>query len=371
MVDVHFHLSWSARSKIDLNLKECKTPEDVFEKVREEAEKGGTYGGWIVGTLLPLWLGKKIDRKLLDEASPKIPVSIATRDGHMAIANTVALEKGGIKCGMDGVECVNGQPTGRLYEEAMRVLRRVMPDPEPSKLFTAFKEVLDELWEGGVRQIHTMSSRWLEMEIVKKIGHKLQVFPYVRPESLVEGVTGVKLFADGVIVHGTAKTGGRGKLYLSEEELVGWLKRGKEEGFQVAVHVMGDEALDFVLDCFEKAGRPKKVLRIEHAALVRDDQLERLSRLNVPVTVQPGIMEAVGVEEFKNILGDKWRIFMRVKDFLDYGIRVYGGSDHPVGPWRLEEIVKYYKQLWKPPSEEEIVEIHSKGWELVGVKPEG
>ena len=358
-------MSWSARSKIDLNLKDCRSVEDVFVKVKREAERGGTYSGWIVGTLLPLPLAKKVDRELLDEASPNLPVSIATRDGHMAIANTKALELGKLRCGQEDVECVDGKPTGRLYEEAMRRLRKVMPDPSPSRLYAAFREVLDELWEGGVGQIHSMSSKWLEMEIVNKIKHKVEVYHYVRSESYVPGAKGVKLFADGVIVHGTAKTDGKGKLYLTQEELVSWIRKGKEEGFQVAVHVMGDEALDFVLEAFKKAGNPKRVLRIEHAALVRDDQLEPLAEAGVPVTVQPGIMEAVGVEEFKKILGNKWKMFMRAKDFLEHGIKVYGGSDHPVGPWRLEEVKKYYKELWRPLSDEEILKLHTTGWEIV------
>ncbi|NPA85726.1 MAG: amidohydrolase family protein [Crenarchaeota archaeon] len=367
LVDSHFHLSWTARSKIDLNLRDAKDINEVYSKVKAEAEKGGTYSGWIVGTLLPIRLAKLIDRDLLDEASPTLPVSLATRDGHMAVVNSKALEMGKLDCRVEGVECEGGRPTGRIYEEAMRRLRKVMPDPDVRALFRAFKEVLDELREGGVRQVHSMSSRWLEIKLVEELNHEVEVYHYTPSGGPLEGAVGVKLFADGVIVHGTARTDGRGKLYLSAAELASWLRKAKSEGFQVAVHVMGDEALDMVMSAFRKAEVPSRVLRIEHAALVRDDQLEPLAELGVPVTVQPGIMEAVGVEEFKKLLGNKWKMFMRVKDFLEHRIKVYGGSDHPVGPWRLEEIKRYYRELWRPPTEEEIMRLHTTGWELVGM----
>lgn len=362
-VDTHFHLSWSARSKIDLNLKDCKSVEEVLLRVRREAERGGTYKGWVVGTLLPLKLARSLDRFALDEASPEVPVSLATRDGHMAVANTKALKLGGVSCEDEGAECEDGKLTGRLYESAMRKLRRVIPDPDTMLLYKAFKAVLDELKDGGVVEVHSMTSRWLEMEIVNKIKHDVKVYHYVRTETYIPGAVGVKLFVDGVIVHGTAMTEGKGRLYVPLERLVAWIKKGKEEGFQVAVHVMGDEALDVVLKAFKLAGSPKRVLRIEHAALVRDDQLEPLAEAGVPVSVQPGIMEAVGVEEFKRILGNRWKEFMRVKDMLEAGVRVYGGSDHPVGPWRFEEIKKYYKLLWRPPSEEEVLKLHTSGHE--------
>ncbi len=362
-VDVHFHLSWAARTKIDLNLSQCKDTACVYEEVEKCAKRGGTYGNWIVGTLLHFKVAKKIELEELDRASMGFPTSIATRDGHMAIANSKALKLANIDCSNPDVECEGSKPTGRIYEGAMQLLRKVMPDPSPSALFSAFKDVMDELFDYGFIRIHTMSARWLEYEIVKKIRHPLEVWPYMRPESFISEAKGVKLFIDGVFVHGTAMTRGRGRLYTRPEELRKWLIKAKNEGFKVAVHVMGDEALDLVLDVYESV-EAYGVLRIEHAALVRDDQLERLSKLRVPVTVQPGIIEGAGLDELKRLIGNRWKEFMRVMDFIDYGIQVYAGSDHPVGPWKIEEVCKYYQLLWRPVPCDLVRELYRKGREL-------
>ncbi|UXD22589.1 hypothetical protein IPA_06495 [Ignicoccus pacificus DSM 13166] len=367
-VDTHFHLSWTARSNIELNLKEVKTVKEVLEKVKEEDERGGTYGGWIIGSLLYFKIGRSLNRWLLDEVT-SLPTSIATRDGHMAIANSKAIEIANVKCGHPGVECEEGVPTGRFFDDAMLLLRSKMPDPPVKKLYQAYRKVLDELYRNGFLQIHAMTSRWFEWEIVKKMGHKVEVIPYMRSDSFVRGAPGVKLFVDGVFLYGTAMVNGKGRLMTPKEEIVKWLKRAEEENFKVALHVMGDEALDLVIEAYEEAGKPKGRMRIEHAAVTRDDQLEYLAEEEIPVSVQPGIVDSVGLEDMKALLGPLWNRFMRVKDMMEYGVKVYHGSDSPVGPWRLKDVLKYYKALSKPLDLEEVVKLMSTGWEIHGGEP--
>ena len=369
-VDTHFHLSWTARSYVDLNLKDAKSVDDVLERVREVDERGGTYGGWIIGSLLHFKLTKQMDRELLDEVT-SLPTSIATRDGHMAIANSEAIRRANVKCGHPGVECIDGKPTGRFYDEAMMLLRSKMPDPPMKTLLDAYKKVLDELLSNGFLEIHAMTSRWFEVEIVRTLNHKVKVIPYMRKESFIEGSPGVKLFVDGVFIYGTAMIAGHGRLITPKEEIVGWLKRGALEGFKVALHVMGDEALDIAIEAYEEAGKPKGVMRIEHAGITRDEQLEYLASEEIPVSVQPGIVESVGLELMKAYLGSLWNKFMRVKDMMEIGVKVYHGSDSPVGPWRLKEVLRYYKALSKPIDLSEVVELMRRGWEIHGERPKG
>ncbi len=369
-VDTHFHLSWTARSLIELNLKDAKSVSDVLERVKEEAERGGTYGGWIIGSLLHYKIARYLTKEMLDEVSD-LPVSIATRDGHMAVANSEAIKRAGIRCGREGVECIDGEPTGRFFDDAMLLLRAKMPDPPIGRLREAYKRVLDELKENGFLQIHAMTSRWLEIEIVKSLKHEVEVIPYMRKEAFVNDSPGVKLFVDGVFLYGTAMVNGKGRLITPYEEIVKWFKRAKEEGFKVALHVMGDEALDLVFKAYLEAGKPKGALRIEHAGITRDEQLEFLAEEGIPVSVQPGIVESVGLEDMKALLGPLWNKFMRVKDMIEYGVKVYHGSDSPVGPWKLKEVVKYYKALSKPVDVDEVIELMVKGWELHGTRPKG
>ena len=91
----------------------------------------------------------------------------------------------------------------------------------------------------------------------------------------------------------------------------------------------------------------------------------------IEVSVQPGIMESVGVEEFKSVLGPDWKRFMRVKDMLEMGVKVYHGSDSPVGPWKLKEVVKYYELLPRPIEDLEVVlNLMTSGWEVHETRPE-
>jgi hypothetical protein len=62
---------------------------------------------------------------------------------------------------------------------------------------------------------------------------------------------------------------------------------------------------------------------------------------------------------------------MRIKDMIEVGVKVYHGSDSPVGSWKLKEVLAYYKALSKPLGLEEVVELMVRGWELHGGRPRG
>lgn len=90
---------------------------------------------------------------------------------------------------------------------------------------------------------------------------------------------------------------------MEREELIRITEKARSLGLDVAIHAIGDKALDVALDVFETTGFPG---RIEHASLVRDDQLERVKNLKVRLSVQPHfiisdwwIVERVGEERVK------------------------------------------------------------------------
>ncbi|ESQ23723.1 MAG: putative metal-dependent hydrolase with the TIM-barrel fold [uncultured Acidilobus sp. MG] len=103
-------------------------------------------------------------------------------------------------------------------------------------------------------------------------------------------VMGVKVFADGSLGARTAllsepyedAPGERGKQNLSVEELSNIMSRASRLGLDVAVHAIGDGALDIFLAARAASGADA---RVEHASVVRDDQLPRLR--GVRVSVQP------------------------------------------------------------------------------------
>jgi predicted amidohydrolase YtcJ len=125
-----------------------------------------------------------------------------------------------------------------------------------------------------------------------------------------------------------------GMLQRDAAELVAAMVDGHAAGWQLAVHAIGDGALDVALDGIEQAQRarprPSARHRIEHAGLVRPDQLLRMKELGVMAVIQPTFLYAYG-DDYAAILGPERAGFLyRGRSFLGAGIRVAGSSDRPV-----------------------------------------
>jgi predicted amidohydrolase YtcJ len=156
-------------------------------------------------------------------------------------------------------------------------------------------------------------------------------------------IMGVKLFADGALGPRTAwlsepytdDPSTSGVPLLEPEELKKLVKRTHDIGLQVAVHAIGDRALDAVLDAFSYIKPEKLRHRIEHASLVRDDQLEELKKLNPALSVQPHFV--LSDWWAKSRVGEKrikW--LYRFKTLITSGLLVGFSTDapvEPVNPW--------------------------------------
>ncbi len=151
----------------------------------------------------------------------------------------------------------------------------------------------------------------------------------------------LKIFTDGGMMARTAAltspyrgTDTSGQLQTSAEELEDTIVAGHRAGWQLAIHAIGDRAVDVALDALERAQRlrprPQARHRIEHAGLVRPDQLPRLAALGVTVVVQPSFLRYYG-DDYAAVMGeDRAGWLYRGRGFLDHGVRVAGSSDRPV-----------------------------------------
>ncbi len=149
----------------------------------------------------------------------------------------------------------------------------------------------------------------------------------------------IKLFADGAFgSRGAAlvepyqdEPDHRGILIWKEPEFLKVLAHAKKEGFQVAVHAIGDQANHFVLDAFEKTGVNGLRWRIEHAQLLLPSDIPRFAKLGVIAAVQP-LHATEDMYWFADRVGERrleegafmWRAL------LDAGATVVGGSDAPI-----------------------------------------
>ncbi|MFJ3933520.1 amidohydrolase [Streptomyces sp. NPDC090029] len=154
-------------------------------------------------------------------------------------------------------------------------------------------------------------------------------------------VGALKVFTDGGMMARTAALSRpyegldhAGQLQDDPERLVDTIVHGHLAGWQLAVHAIGDRAADVALDALARAQdlrpRPKARHRIEHAGLIRPDQLERFARLGVAAVVQPSFLRSFG-DDYADIMGGERADWLyRGRAFLDRGITLVGSSDRPV-----------------------------------------
>jgi predicted amidohydrolase YtcJ len=154
-------------------------------------------------------------------------------------------------------------------------------------------------------------------------------------------VGALKVYTDGGMMARTAALtspyeglGHAGQLQDDPDVLTGLIVDGHLAGWQLAVHAIGDRAADVALDALEHAQRlrprPQARHRIEHAGLIRPDQLPRFARLGVTAVVQPSFLRFFG-DDYASIMGEERTPWMyRGKAFLDHGIPLVGSSDRPV-----------------------------------------
>jgi predicted amidohydrolase YtcJ len=169
--------------------------------------------------------------------------------------------------------------------------------------------------------------------------------PIVDPARLLR-IPGVKIFSDGgscgrpaiswTYPPGAPGAGTQGDLWLTREQLTAAIIEAQSHGWQVAVHALGDRALDAVFDALTTAlgGGPNSLRhRIEHNAFIRDDQLPRYAALGVV----PTIFGRFGTCAFNNggfgradlvPQAEPW--LWRWRDLVDVGPRVAWSSDWPV-----------------------------------------
>jgi len=152
----------------------------------------------------------------------------------------------------------------------------------------------------------------------------------------------LKIFTDGGMMARTAalsepyegSSDNRGVLYADEDVIRAQVMVGHRAGWQLAIHAIGDRGVDLALDAVEQAqaDRPRVGARhrIEHAGLVRPDQLARFAELDLIAVVQPSFLTWFG-DDYAGIMGEKRAAWLyRGQAFLDHGVRLAGSSDRPV-----------------------------------------
>jgi predicted amidohydrolase YtcJ len=164
--DAHVHFLDGGAGLASVQLRDADSPEEFRKRIGEFAAKlpkgrWALNGNWDHENWRPANLPT---RQLIDAVTPNNPVFINRLDGHMALANSLALKLAGITRDTkdpDGGTIVrdsNGEPTGVLKDAAMNFVYKVIPDPTEAEMIEAIKSAMRYAAENGVTSVQDMSA---------------------------------------------------------------------------------------------------------------------------------------------------------------------------------------------------------------------
>ncbi len=367
LIDAHLHLSWLALGLDWLDLRGTRSISELVEAIRLKSTRVGK-GEWIIGRGWDheLFYEKRLPTRWdIDEASPNNPVFLIRVCGHVGVVNSVALEKTGLKERLKEYKSFvefndSGEPTGILYEDALKLVYDSIPKPSVEELAGRLRRVLLHLASYGLTTVHSMNASLEEfnalrlLEEKKELPIRVKLFlsreAYERidkkllaryRENPMLSIKGVKIFMDGSFGAKTAALKepysddelNRGKLLLKAEEVASLASELRRNGLLLAVHAIGDRALEEVIKALSMV--PPDNIRIEHASLTPPEIIDKLAKYKpLAIVVQPHF--TISDWWIEQRLGERTRHVYAFKSLMSKGLVLAGSSDapvEPVNPW--------------------------------------
>ena len=191
-IDNHTHFLSGGYNLASVNLRIAKSKEEFIKIIKEYcAERSDDR--WILGGDWDheAWGGGLPDKNWIDSVTGNHPLFVSRYDGHMAFANTKAMQLAGISKnstappGGQIVTDKNGMPTGVFKDEAMSLIARAIPDPSEKELDEFLQRAIQHAFENGVTQVHDVSSYggWLDLATYRRAYAKksldLRIYSFV------------------------------------------------------------------------------------------------------------------------------------------------------------------------------------------------
>lgn len=369
--DSHTHFLSGGFVLLGLDLRYADTPEEFVRRIGEFASKLPA-GRWITGGDWDheRWDGAPLPRRdWIDSVTPENPVFITRLDGHMGLANSLALREAGVtretnepEGGVIVRDRRTGEPTGILKDAAMPLVTSRIPPPSEKEQDEALQAALTHAATQGVTSIHDVSVPWRDVEAYRRFRDRgaltvrVLAFPDIADWRRVAGevaregredawfrVQGVKGYVDGSLGSTTAlfvapydqDPSTRGELVTPIDSMRRWIFDADSAGLHLAIHAIGDSANHLLLNLYqeliEARGASDRRLRVEHAQHLRPQDIPRFGQLGVLPSMQPYHAIDDGRWAEKRI-GRRIRTTYAFRSLLDAGARLAFGSDWSVAP---------------------------------------
>ena len=372
--DAHVHFLSGGFQLASVDLRDAATPQEFAERIRRFGAKLPA-GGWITGGDWDheRWPDTKLPTKeLIDSLTPETPVFVNRLDGHMALANSLALRLAGVTRetldppgGVIVRDPKTGEPTGILKDAAQSFVWKVVPASSFDEKLTAALAATNHAAKLGVTSVQDMSAGddvGIYQTLLDRGELKTRVYavsPLPAWERLARTgvrahfgsemlrVGGLKGFADGSLGSTTAlfyepykdapsTSGIAGDEMFPEGVMLARVREADRAGLQVIIHAIGDRANDLILTIYEQVerenGEHDRRFRIEHAQHLRAQDIPRFARDKVIASMQPYHAIDDGRWAEKRIGKERAKTTYAFRSLLDSGALVAFGTDWTVAP---------------------------------------
>ena len=367
--DAHVHFLQGGFALASVQLRDAKTPQEFVARIKAFARTvpAGTWiqnGDWDHTN----WGGDLPTRAWIDSITPNHPVWINRLDGHMSLANSVALRAARLTrdvkdvTGGTIVRDASGDLTGIFKDNAADLVDRVVPDATAQMNDRALDAAMSYVAARGVTAVHNMGT-WGDLAVFER-AHKAgtlrtriySMVPLAQWKQLADTVRvrgrgddwlrigGLKGFVDGSLGSHTAAMlapftdapNDTGLLVTTAETLYTRTSGADKAGLQVMVHAIGDRAIRMQLDSFERVAREDgardRRFRIEHAQHIAPPDIARFGTLGVIASMQPYHAIDDGRWADKVIGPERAKGTYAFRSLLDAHARLAFGSDWFVAP---------------------------------------
>ena len=376
--DAHVHFVDGGMDLDQVQLKDAASVEEFVNRIRQQVKKTAKEQ-WVLGGSWDetQWTPAKLPTKeLIDPFTPDTPVFLDRYDGHMGLANSVALRLAGITAqtpdppGGVIVRDAQGNPTGALKDAATELVLKVIPSLTHDQRIAIMKRALEYAASLGVTSFQEMNDEYTDSfadigaydellqsgELTARVYVAAAISDWKKEAdfgirhafgSSFLRIGALKGFADGDLGSRTAyffqpysdepnNFGLLNRQMQPLSQMQDWITNADAVRLQVCIHAIGDRAISTVLDMYTQALKAhhgsERRFRIEHAQHMAQKDFARFAQLDVIASVQPYHAIDDGRWAEARIGHDRASRTYAFRTFLNYGVHLAFGTDWDVAP---------------------------------------